>query len=265
MGARSSSSPSPVPPVPEAPAALAALAGKDGKDGERGGLKRFTLGELAAYSGIGAPMYVGVLGRVHDVSASENFEHGQGYGKVWAGRDATYALAMSSLRDEDANRLDWDAKDFNTAQLRALQMWQLYFAQKYPQVGVLAEYEGRCLELPADVVGDVVLPALDSSWAPPMASASAPPPRSETAAPRGFALRVEYESYTPPKFGRDLRAAADDAGVVVSLISSDGWAPGLSITDAQGKTVTLDDMNSGDLGDEGHRFPLSVVYTLQLS
>lgn len=102
-----------------------------------------------------------------------------GYGDLWAGADATYALATLSLAKEDANRrvvafeigfgrLDWTMEQFSEEQLRALSAWpersiegigevqgwavhstvtarKSYFDQKYPVVGVLKEYEGEKL------------------------------------------------------------------------------------------------------------------------
>lgn len=99
-------------------------------------------------------MYVGVLGQVYDVSSSENFDcAAMGYGQLWAGRDASYALATLSLKPEDVNRLDWSVDSLDETQLTALAGWAAHFAAKYPVVGELDEYRGRSFELPAVTAG----------------------------------------------------------------------------------------------------------------
>eukprot|EP00435_Cladocopium_sp_Y103_P027270 s198_g6.t1 len=103
--------------------------------------KVFTLEKLAQFDGTTMPSYIAILGKVYDVSESS-------YGDLWAGCDCTYALATLSLDKEDANRLDWEMSQFSEQQLKALAAWKSYFDQKYEVVGVLAEYEGRNIELP---------------------------------------------------------------------------------------------------------------------
>eukprot|EP00913_Durusdinium_trenchii_P002395 g2211.t1 len=115
--------------------------------------KVFTLEELAKFDGTTLPSYIGILGQVYDVSESSNFQAGGGYGDLWAGNDATYALATLSLDKKDASRLDWELSQFNEQQLKALAAWKSYFDQKYPVVGVLKEYEGRCIDLPDSLIG----------------------------------------------------------------------------------------------------------------
>ncbi|OLP74051.1 hypothetical protein AK812_SmicGene46522, partial [Symbiodinium microadriaticum] len=46
-----------------------------------------------------------------------------GYGDLWAGSDATFALATLSLEKKDRNRLDWTMEQFNDQQLKALAAW----------------------------------------------------------------------------------------------------------------------------------------------
>eukprot|EP00931_Biecheleriopsis_adriatica_P009503 TRINITY_DN11057_c0_g1_i2.p2 TRINITY_DN11057_c0_g1~~TRINITY_DN11057_c0_g1_i2.p2 ORF type:complete len:144 (+),score=43.03 TRINITY_DN11057_c0_g1_i2:48-479(+) len=141
------------------------------------------MGAKASFDGTSLPMYVGILGKVYDVSDSRNFEAGEGYGDLWAGRDATYALATLSLEKKDANRLDWEMSQFNEGQLKALAAWSTHFEKKYPVVGFLKEYEGRCVDLPASVleaVASVQLPGV--SGGDGIAAGTKPPgkaPRTE--------------------------------------------------------------------------------------
>lgn len=102
----------------------------------------FTLGSLAHFDGTKLPLCMGVCGKVVDCSGSENIKAGEGYGKLWAGRDATYALATLSLKAEHANRLDFTLDDFTADQRKALAGWYKHFTTKYTIVGKLSEYEG---------------------------------------------------------------------------------------------------------------------------
>eukprot|EP00929_Paragymnodinium_shiwhaense_P043620 TRINITY_DN22417_c0_g4_i1.p1 TRINITY_DN22417_c0_g4~~TRINITY_DN22417_c0_g4_i1.p1 ORF type:complete len:208 (-),score=46.91 TRINITY_DN22417_c0_g4_i1:560-1183(-) len=53
------------------------------KPAVRGPELTMTLQELSVFNGLdGAPMYIGVLGRVHDVTSSRNFQPGVGYAKT---------------------------------------------------------------------------------------------------------------------------------------------------------------------------------------
>eukprot|EP00971_Amphidinium_carterae_P148999 2954083-Amphidinium_carterae.1 len=66
-----------------------------------------TLEELASWDGVNLPMRIGLCGKIFDVSASPNFQPDHGYGKLWAGKDATFALATISLAPEAPNKMDW--------------------------------------------------------------------------------------------------------------------------------------------------------------
>eukprot|EP00929_Paragymnodinium_shiwhaense_P113734 TRINITY_DN82036_c0_g1_i1.p1 TRINITY_DN82036_c0_g1~~TRINITY_DN82036_c0_g1_i1.p1 ORF type:complete len:252 (+),score=71.34 TRINITY_DN82036_c0_g1_i1:73-828(+) len=102
----------------------------------------FSLVTLAEFDGSARPCYVGVCGKVVDCSSSENFSEGRGYGALWSGRDATYALAKLSLEAKDANRLDFKLDDFSEDERKALAGWYKHFTTKYPVVGTLQEYDG---------------------------------------------------------------------------------------------------------------------------
>eukprot|EP00927_Polykrikos_kofoidii_P049696 TRINITY_DN43719_c0_g1_i1.p1 TRINITY_DN43719_c0_g1~~TRINITY_DN43719_c0_g1_i1.p1 ORF type:complete len:274 (+),score=66.78 TRINITY_DN43719_c0_g1_i1:51-872(+) len=101
----------------------------------------FTLHSLSIFDGRRLPIYVGVCGKVLDVSTSENIRYGEGYGKLWAGKDATYALALTSLKPEDANKMDFKLSDFSEEQRKALSGWYKHFTTKYRIVGTMEEYK----------------------------------------------------------------------------------------------------------------------------
>jgi len=83
-----------------------------------------------------------VCGKVVDCSTSENIRFGEGYGKLWAGCDATHALATLSLNPADANKLDWKIEDLTDSHRTALAGWYKHFTTKYEVIGKLKEYEG---------------------------------------------------------------------------------------------------------------------------
>lgn len=69
-------------------------------------------------------MYVAIKGRVFDVSAKrEMYGQGQGY-NVFAGRDASKGLGMSSLDPKDAVP---DYSALSEAQMKTLDQWESFF------------------------------------------------------------------------------------------------------------------------------------------
>lgn len=101
----------------------------------------FTFATLAKFDGKKLPMCLGICGKVVNVSSSDNFTPEQGYGKLWAGRETTYAMAKVSLTDSDANRLDFKLEDLTVAERTTLAGWYKHFTTKYPVVGTLKELE----------------------------------------------------------------------------------------------------------------------------
>lgn len=102
----------------------------------------FTFETLMRWDGLERPMCIGVCGKVHDVSSSENFEPEMGYGKLWGGKDATHALATASLADDAANNLNWSLEGLEEEHRESLKSWRAHFTGKYPVVGTLNEYAG---------------------------------------------------------------------------------------------------------------------------
>lgn len=105
--------------------------------------QEFTLSSLAEYDGIRKPLCLGVCGKIVNCSSSENIKPGEGaYGRLWAGRDATYSLATVSLKPEDVNFFGFKLEELEASQQKALAGWYKHFTTKYPVVGTLKEYEG---------------------------------------------------------------------------------------------------------------------------
>jgi len=103
----------------------------------------FTIKSLKRFDGFDLPICMGVCGEVVNVSSSSNIQPGQqGYGKLWAGNDATYSLATLSLNAEDADKLDYTLEDFTPEQQKALAGWYKHFTTKYPVIGTMKEYTG---------------------------------------------------------------------------------------------------------------------------
>jgi len=99
----------------------------------------FDLAELSRWDGVHLPMCIGICGLVIDVSASQNFVPDFGYGKLWAGKDTTWAMATVSLNAGDANRFDFDLEELTEEQLKTLAGWYKHFTHKYRTVGTLKE------------------------------------------------------------------------------------------------------------------------------
>ncbi|KAL1413005.1 hypothetical protein Q8F55_000754 [Vanrija albida] len=93
-----------------------------------------SVAELAKFDGSdpSKPIYVAIKGRVYDVSAkTEMYGKGSGY-NVFAGKDASRGLGMSSLDAKDAVA---DYSTLNEAQRKTLDQWDSFFAKRYNVVG----------------------------------------------------------------------------------------------------------------------------------
>lgn len=101
----------------------------------------FTMETLKKFDGVELPMLVGICGKVVNVSSSENFNPGLGYGKLWAGSDSTYAMAKVSLDASHANKLDWTLDELSESETKTLASWLKHFTHKYPVVGTMREYD----------------------------------------------------------------------------------------------------------------------------
>jgi membrane-associated progesterone receptor component len=107
-----------------------------------------SVSQLAAYKGnqevpanrIHAPIYVGINSKIVDVSYGgvEMYSEGSGY-SVFAGADASRALAKMSLAPEDVNNRD--LSDLTETQIKTLADWERKFieSKKYPVVGKIID------------------------------------------------------------------------------------------------------------------------------
>jgi len=102
----------------------------------------FDVAELGRWDGVQLPMCIGLCGVVVDVSSSDNFVPNFGYGKLWAGKDTTWAMATVSLKEHDANRFDFQLENLSEEQFKALAGWYKHFTTKYRTVGTLLELQG---------------------------------------------------------------------------------------------------------------------------
>ncbi|CAF9910631.1 MAG: hypothetical protein HETSPECPRED_010129 [Heterodermia speciosa] len=92
-----------------------------------------SLEELARYDGTGPEKraYVAIKGTVFDVSGKDAYLPGGGY-HVFAGKDASRALAQSSLKPEDC-RAEYD--DLGDKEKTVLNEWMTFFSKRYNIVG----------------------------------------------------------------------------------------------------------------------------------
>ncbi|CAD6575346.1 MAG: hypothetical protein TREMPRED_001359 [Tremellales sp. Tagirdzhanova-0007] len=90
--------------------------------------------QLSGYDGSdpSKPIYVAIKGRVFDVTAKkEMYGKGAGY-NVFAGKDASKGLGMSSLESKDAIP---DVTGLDEAQMKTLDQWDSFFEKRYNIVG----------------------------------------------------------------------------------------------------------------------------------
>ncbi|KAI3501641.1 hypothetical protein L1887_29562 [Cichorium endivia] len=96
-----------------------------------------TLDQLKQYDGTdpSKPIYIGVRGRIFDVSTAKSFYGPGGSYAMFAGKDASRALAKMSKNDEDViGSLD----GLTEKELGILADWEKKFEAKYPIVGSLS-------------------------------------------------------------------------------------------------------------------------------
>ncbi|EEE58966.1 hypothetical protein OsJ_10653 [Oryza sativa Japonica Group] len=96
-----------------------------------------TLEQLAAYDGKdpAKPILIAIRGQVYDVTRGRLFYGPQGPYSLFAGRDATRALALMSFDPID---LTGDLDGLGPDELEVLQDWEDKFKERYPTVGHLA-------------------------------------------------------------------------------------------------------------------------------
>jgi membrane-associated progesterone receptor component len=109
--------------------------------------RNFTLEELKEFDGEnGKPIYIGVLDEVYDVSSKRDFYGpGEGY-HLFAGRDASRALAKMSFEKADLD--SEDLSDLGFMDQETLQDWVTKFSvyNQYPNVGRIVRQRDLSLE-----------------------------------------------------------------------------------------------------------------------
>ncbi|KAI8970117.1 cytochrome b5-like heme/steroid binding domain-containing protein [Mycotypha africana] len=93
-----------------------------------------TVSELAKHDGSdpSLPIYVAIKGDVFDVSKNTaSYGPGAGY-NVFAGKDSSKALGMSSLKPEDCVG---DYSGLTEKQMETLNQWHEFFSKRYNIVG----------------------------------------------------------------------------------------------------------------------------------
>ncbi|KAK0592107.1 hypothetical protein LWI29_013440 [Acer saccharum] len=90
--------------------------------------------ELRAYDGSDPkkPLLMAIKGQIYDVSRSRMFYGPGGPYAIFAGRDASRALALMSFDPQD---LTGNIEGLSESELEVLQDWELKFIEKYIKVG----------------------------------------------------------------------------------------------------------------------------------
>lgn len=97
-------------------------------------LRVFTSEELLNYTGVDdTPIYIALSGIVYDVTPGKSF-YGPGAGyHMFAGRDASRALATMKFEDIESHNVD----DLEEESLQVLRDWIAKYESKYKVVGTL--------------------------------------------------------------------------------------------------------------------------------
>ncbi|GFR67695.1 membrane-associated progesterone receptor component 1-like [Elysia marginata] len=99
----------------------------------------FSLEQLREYDGKGSDgrVLIAVNGKVFDVTRGKRFYGPGGPYGLFAGHDASRALATFSL-GEDALKSEYDdLSDLNSLQMESVREWEMQFQEKYIYVGKL--------------------------------------------------------------------------------------------------------------------------------
>mmetsp|Transcript_12731 Transcript_12731/g.19145 ORF Transcript_12731/g.19145 Transcript_12731/m.19145 type:complete len:172 (+) Transcript_12731:19-534(+) len=110
---------------------------KDGED-----LIHVDVDDLRQYNGRGKYIYVGIDGKVFDVTEKKDVYGviGEGY-NVFTGGDASRLLGLSSVKEIDAyddDGVEGGIADFTEDQKKTLNQWLAFFTERYP---IVATYD----------------------------------------------------------------------------------------------------------------------------
>ncbi|KAI1850568.1 hypothetical protein JX265_004278 [Neoarthrinium moseri] len=81
----------------------------------------------------GKKCYVAIKGKVYDVTGNKMYQPGGSY-HVFAGKDASRALAKTSTKPEDVLP-EW--KDLDEKEKSTLNDWNTFFSKRYNVVGIV--------------------------------------------------------------------------------------------------------------------------------
>ncbi|KAL3699914.1 hypothetical protein R1sor_017936 [Riccia sorocarpa] len=97
--------------------------------------------ELRAYDGTDPekPLLMAIKAQIYDVSRGRAFYGPGGMYALFAGKDASRALAKMSFEEKD---LTGDIEGLSMYEMDALNDWEFRFMSKYPKVGQIAKPEG---------------------------------------------------------------------------------------------------------------------------
>ncbi|KAF7310197.1 Cytochrome B5 [Mycena indigotica] len=109
----------------------------------------FTLAQLEAFSGAdpAKPIYVSIKGTVFDVTRNAATYGPAGSYALFAGRDASRALGMSSLKPEDALP---DYAGLAEKDRKVLDDWHAFFLKRYNVVGKVVDHPTLLAEAEAE-------------------------------------------------------------------------------------------------------------------
>ncbi|KXJ91031.1 cytochrome b5-like heme/steroid binding domain-containing protein [Microdochium bolleyi] len=93
-----------------------------------------SLADLARADGSeGQKAYVAIKGKIYDVTGNKAYQTGGSY-NVFAGKDASRALAKTSTKPEDV-KPEW--QDLEEKEKGVLNDWDTFFSKRYNVVGVV--------------------------------------------------------------------------------------------------------------------------------
>ncbi|XP_058186776.1 membrane steroid-binding protein 2-like [Rhododendron vialii] len=111
--------------------------------------------QLRAYDGSDPekPLLMAIKGQIYDVSRSRMFYGPGGPYALFAGRDASRALALMSFDPKD---LTGNIEGLSASELDVLQDWEYKFMEKYVKVGQLVGAERNQIETEPTENGDKI-------------------------------------------------------------------------------------------------------------
>ncbi|KAJ7055757.1 cytochrome b5-like heme/steroid binding domain-containing protein [Mycena amicta] len=114
----------------------------------------YTLAQLAEFSGADSskPIYLSIKGTVFDVSRNTAVYGPTGSYSLFAGKDASRGLGLSSLKEEDAVP---DYAELEEKDRKVLDDWHAFFLKRYNVVGKVIDHptvlaEQKAAEAEAD-------------------------------------------------------------------------------------------------------------------